>query len=99
MKLRDFAKQKGVTYRTAWNWYKAGLVSGQQIGRTIIVHEDQPSPSRVNLGSDFTPREFGAVHIGIGDAGADCPDQLREFSSGNPLTSLLFRDNRARSAK
>src|SRR5262245_5004806 len=49
--------------------------------------ESLPSLSRVNLGSDFTPRPFGAVHIGIGYASADCPDQVREFSGGNPLTS------------
>ena len=24
MKLSDYAKQVGVTYRTAWNWYKSG---------------------------------------------------------------------------
>lgn len=27
------------------------------------------------------------MHIGIGGAGADGSDQLREFSGGNPLTS------------
>jgi putative resolvase len=36
-------RKKGVTYRTAWNWYKAGLITCEQIGRTIIVHDDQPS--------------------------------------------------------
>jgi putative resolvase len=42
VKLSDYAKRKGVTYRTAWNWYKSGLLAGEQIGRTIIVHETEP---------------------------------------------------------
>ncbi len=51
MKLSDYAKQAGVSYRTAWRWWKAGKLPGYQMeGGTIIVH-DSPStstpPSRV----------------------------------------------------
>lgn len=28
MKLSDYAKKIGVTYRTAWNWFKAGTING-----------------------------------------------------------------------
>ena len=42
MKLSDYARQQGVTYRTAWNWFRNGLVSGKQIGRMIIVDEERP---------------------------------------------------------
>ena len=40
MKLSDFAKNKGVTYRTAWNWFKAGkLPNAEQMDNgTIIVN-------------------------------------------------------------
>src|SRR5215510_16527176 len=41
MKLTDYAKKKGVTYRTAWNWFQAGLLEGEQIGRTIIIKDDE----------------------------------------------------------
>ena len=41
MKLSEYAKQKGVTYRTAQNhWYK-GLLNGEQLATgTIVIFED-----------------------------------------------------------
>ena len=41
MKLSEYAKRKGVTYRTAQNhWYK-GLLKGEQLATgTIVVYED-----------------------------------------------------------
>lgn len=39
MKLSDYAKKVGVTYRTAWNWFKAGTINGayQLPTGTVIV--------------------------------------------------------------
>ena len=39
MKLSDYAKKIGVTYRTAWNWFKAGAIDGayQLQSGTVIV--------------------------------------------------------------
>lgn len=39
MKLSDYAKKVGVTYRTAWNWFKAGTIDGayQLPSGTVIV--------------------------------------------------------------
>lgn len=43
MKLSDFAKLKGVSYRTAHRWFKAGLLKAQQLPTgTIIVEEKIP---------------------------------------------------------
>ena len=40
MKLSDYAKKTGVTYKTAWNWFKAGKIKGYQMDTgTIIVTE------------------------------------------------------------
>jgi putative resolvase len=40
MKLTDYAKKLGVTYRTAWNWYKSGKIDGYQTDTgTIIITE------------------------------------------------------------
>ena len=40
MKLSDYAKKMGVTYRTAWNWYKSGKLNAIQMATgTIIVKE------------------------------------------------------------
>lgn len=41
MKLSDYAKKVGVTYRTAWNWFKSGNLDAIQMpGGTIIVKDD-----------------------------------------------------------
>ena len=41
MKLSDYAKSLGVTYRTAWNWFKAGSIEGayQLPSGTVIIPE------------------------------------------------------------
>jgi putative resolvase len=44
MKLSDYAKSQGVTYRTAWNWWKRGDLKGHQLPTgTIIVDVVEPS--------------------------------------------------------
>lgn len=43
MKLSEYAKQKGVSYRTAWRWYKEGLIDGTSLtptGMIIIPEQD-----------------------------------------------------------
>ncbi len=43
MKLIDYARQQGISYRTAWRWYKAGKIQGQQMDTgTILVTEPVP---------------------------------------------------------
>ena len=46
MKLSDYAKKKGISYRTAWNWWKSGTLNGEQLpSGTIIIQEDQEAAS------------------------------------------------------
>lgn len=41
MKLSDYANKIGVTYKTAWKWYRAGKLNGYQTDTgTIIIMED-----------------------------------------------------------
>ena len=51
MKLSDWAKEQGVTYRTAYNWFKGGKLPcpAEQLSTgTIIVHpEKEVKPSNV----------------------------------------------------
>lgn len=50
MKLSDYAKKTGVTYKTAWNWFRAGKIKGYQMDTgTIIVTEadDATLPQKV----------------------------------------------------
>jgi len=53
MKLIDYARLQGISYRTAWRWYKAGRIAGQQMDTgTILVTEpvgvrEAPAPAKV----------------------------------------------------
>lgn len=38
MKLADYARRHGVSYRTAWRWYKNGTLAAEKVGGTVIVH-------------------------------------------------------------
>ncbi|MBI5667387.1 MAG: IS607 family transposase [Chloroflexi bacterium] len=49
MKLSEYARRVGVSYRTAWAWYRAGKIRGYQMdtGTIIINDEDAARPERV----------------------------------------------------
>jgi predicted site-specific integrase-resolvase len=50
MKLSAYAKQVGVTYKTAWQWWKDGRLDAYQLPTgTVIVREPHPAPSGVAL--------------------------------------------------
>src|SRR5215471_11770387 len=41
MKLSDYAKRQGVSYRTAWRWFRSGILNAEQMPTgTIIVRDD-----------------------------------------------------------
>jgi predicted site-specific integrase-resolvase len=47
MKLSEYAKQQGISYRTAFRWWKAGQIPGYQAPTgTIIVHEPTAQAAR-----------------------------------------------------
>jgi putative resolvase len=48
MKLKDYARQQGVSYRTAWRWWKAGKLPGHQMDTgTILIEPSAVAPSGV----------------------------------------------------
>lgn len=50
MKLSDYAKQLGVTYRTVWNWYKSGKLDAYQTHTgTIIINDKKQSIKNYNV--------------------------------------------------
>ena len=50
MKLSEYARQVGVTYKTAYQWWKAGQLDAYQLPTgTIIVREAKPSATGVAL--------------------------------------------------
>ena len=47
MKLSEYAQQMGISYRTAWRWWKAGKLPGfQQDTGTVIIYPATPSSGR-----------------------------------------------------
>ena len=47
MKLSQYAKQTGVSYNTAWRWYKAGTLDAYQTPTGIIIVRDRISEKPV----------------------------------------------------
>ncbi len=45
MKLKDYARQQGVSYRTAWRWWKAGKLPGRQMDTGTILVEPKAAAS------------------------------------------------------
>lgn len=53
MKLSQYAKKMGVTYKTAWRWYKAGQLDAYQTPTGMVVVREQqaekPGTGRIAL--------------------------------------------------
>ncbi len=53
MKLSQYAKHTGVSYKTAWRWYKAGTLDAYQTATGIIIvrdkHDEKPLTGRIAL--------------------------------------------------
>lgn len=50
MKLSEYARKLGISYKTAWRWYKAGRLDAYQTeSGTIIVRDVAVAPSGVAL--------------------------------------------------
>ena len=45
MKLSDYAKKIGISYRTAWRWFKTGKISGYQMDTGTIIITESPGLS------------------------------------------------------
>ena len=39
MKLSKWARRKGVSYKTAWRWFKKGYIKGYQMPTETIIVE------------------------------------------------------------
>src|SRR5260370_9644565 len=62
MKLSDDAKQVGVTYKTVYQWWKAGQLDAYQLPTgTIIVREAKPSATGVALSARVSSAEQQAA--------------------------------------
>src|SRR5260221_14374342 len=70
MKLSEYAKQVGVTYKTVYQWWKAGQLDAYQLPTgTIIVREATPSATGVAL----------SARVSSADQQADVTRQLHRL--------------------
>lgn len=62
MKLNEYAKKIGVTYRTAYNWFKRGYIKNamQMPSGTIIIDDDETSVNQIEdeVFNNETIKEF-----------------------------------------
>jgi|SRR5438034_8845045 len=53
MKLSQYAKKAGISYKTAWRWYKAGTLDAYQTPTGMVVvrdpHMERPPTGRIAL--------------------------------------------------
>lgn len=53
MKLSQYAKQTGISYKTAWRWYKAGTLDAYQTATGTVIVRDasdvKPATGRIAL--------------------------------------------------
>ena len=49
MKLSDWARSQGISYRTAWRWWKSGHLKGRQVSTGTIIVEDNKAPKEAYI--------------------------------------------------
>ena len=60
MKLSDYAKKVGVSYKTAWRWFKDGKLDAYQMDTgTIIVNETSNNLSKLSTASSVGSNACG----------------------------------------
>ena len=60
MKLSTWAKKQGISYRTAWRWFKTGklpVVAKQTKTGTILIHDEMPSLNTVAIYARVSSRD------------------------------------------
>jgi putative resolvase len=89
MKLSEWATQQGITYKTAWNWYKTGKlpIRAEQMptGTIIVYPEAQRERTKVTI----------YARVSSHDQKADLVRQashLKDFASGNGWTVAAVVD-------
>ncbi|HET8907955.1 MAG TPA: IS607 family transposase [Ktedonobacterales bacterium] len=91
MKLSEYAKQVGVTYKTAYHWWQAGQLDAYQLPTgTIIVREAHPVASGVALYArvscadqkEDAARQMQRLHEYAAARGYQVATEVTEIASG-----------------
>ena len=73
MKLSQYAKKAGISYKTAWRWYKAGILDAYQTPSGMIVVRD-PQMER-----DLTGRIALYARVSSADQKSDLERQVQRL--------------------
>ena len=73
MKLSQYAKKAGISYKTAWRWYKAGILDAYQTPSGMIVVRD-PQMER-----DLTGRIALYARVSCADQKSDLARQVQRL--------------------
>jgi putative resolvase len=73
MKLSQYAKKAGISYKTAWRWYKAGILDAYQTPTGMIVVRD-PQMER-----DLTGRIALYARVSSADQKSDLERQVQRL--------------------
>lgn len=73
MKLSDYAKQVGVTYKTAWQWWKDGRLDAYQLPTGTIIVREPASTQHASAGVALYARVSSA------DQKADATRQMQRL--------------------
>jgi predicted site-specific integrase-resolvase len=64
MKVKDYARQQGISYRTAWRWWKAGKLPGHQMDTgTILIETEPPAASHASQRAAIYARVSSAENM------------------------------------
>lgn len=58
MKLSKYAKKMGISYRTAWNWFKAGTLDAIQMPSGTIIVKDKDNKEIIEATDEQNKKEF-----------------------------------------
>jgi putative resolvase len=61
MKLSDYAIAQGVTYKTAWRWFRSGQISGRQMPSGTIIVDLPASPQATVTSISSTAAVYARV--------------------------------------
>lgn len=109
MKLSAWARQNGIAYRTAWNWFRAGKLpvrATQMPSGTILVHEAVSPADGVALYARVSSqgqapdlaRQLSLLHAYAAERGLRVTQSVTEVGSGldvlRPKLLKLLQDRR-----
>ena len=101
MKLSQYAKQTGVTYKTAYRWFKAGTLDAYQTATGLIIvrdkYDEKPVTGRIALYARVSSigqkedgdRQLHRLKDYAAAKGYQVSKEVREIASGlNSMTSV-----------